>query len=179
MTEQETKRWTELSATYQQCLQVAIETWGTHIGLASMAQQRLAEEMRDRRIDVGEPERITLPHDIPVPLFTPRDRLQFLKEATTAIFIEAGKRGLNVTTPVPVEPNRVPFGEKQFLTDLTADELAKKIAWALERPDRSAKFADFIVAAQEELDQRAAKTDAIKAQDLSEKPLTLTEDPPL
>ena len=110
----ERRRWAELARTYERCIQIADSMWGAQLEDASRQQQALAEAMRDRgsvHVTPAEDEASSygessgdqmafFDHGIPVPLFTPRDRVQFLKEAAVALLIESGKRGLTVTPEV-------------------------------------------------------------------------------
>lgn len=77
--------WAELGEVYRRCKRLAMDEWQEHLDRTEVTQQTLVKEMN----------RLTPP--IPAPLFTPRDRVQFLKEATVALFIEAGKRNLRAT----------------------------------------------------------------------------------
>jgi len=92
------------------------QVWGDRLDAAQMMQQELAEEMRDRvggshwadAVDTdgnkipGMMRMVSEGGEIPTPLFTPRDRVQFLKEATVAFLIFGEKRGLSAT-PEPKE----------------------------------------------------------------------------
>lgn len=106
----ERRKWREARAIYEQTLQLVEQIWGDRLNAAQLKQQNLAEEMRDREaVTVIEntdshttdaswpgqaPRSEIFDRGIPVPLFTPRDRVQFLKEATTAFLIFGEKRGL-------------------------------------------------------------------------------------
>jgi hypothetical protein len=190
MTENEAKAWAALAKTYEECARLAAHVWDDQLAAAMTAQQTLAETMRDRAgmtVVTGRDEvenAITsefYPRDIPVPLFTPRDRLQFLKEVSVTLLIEASKRGLSVTEPEDVGPPVVPFGKQKGtpIEKVPGIDLESMVSWCQERPDRSAKYADFMAAVENELQQRAAKTEQIQTQPLEEKPLALqTEDRP-
>lgn len=80
--------WAELQHIYERCVAIAEHLWNDRLAIAQHQQYKLAEAMRDRVTPYGSPK------EIPVPLFTPRDRLQFLKEVSTALLIDAGKRNL-------------------------------------------------------------------------------------
>jgi hypothetical protein len=105
----ERRKWRDAKAIYEQTLQLVEAIWGDRLDAAQQTQQALAEDMRDRtaRGDVGQVAGMSyeiLPGrgaEIPVPLFTPRDRVQFLKEATTAFLIFGEKRGLQA---LPKDP---------------------------------------------------------------------------
>lgn len=105
----ERRQWVEARAIYEQSLLLVEAVWSPRLDAAQFAQQQLAEEMRDRGPNgaaplfhvtdaittaTGEQGAQLLTAEIPVPLFTPRDRVQFLKEATTAFLIFGEKRGL-------------------------------------------------------------------------------------
>jgi len=185
MTENEAKAWKALAATYAQCVDVAIEQWDGMIGLASAAQQKLAEEMRDRKnahgefpLSDGTLVEIPVPREIHVSVFTPRDRLQFLKEVSVTLLIEASKRGLSVTEPEDVGPMVKPFGKDKGtpLTSMSTEDLESSIAWLREHPAQLVKHGDFLIAADAEVTARAAKVEAIQTQPLNETPLALVSD---
>jgi hypothetical protein len=184
MTENEAKAWKALAATYAQCVEIAIQQWDPLIGIASMAQEKKALEMRDRAIDVGvEPGSGavfggTALAEIHVPLFTHRDRLQFLKEVSVTLLIEASKRGLSVTQPEDVGPMVKPFGKDKGtpLTSMSTEDLESAIAWCRDKGDRLIKYGDFVIAADAEAHARAAKTAEIQTQPLNETPLALVPD---
>jgi len=129
---EERRRWCEARDTYERSLKVMEQVWGDRLDAAQLTQQKLAEEMRDRE----ESRHYTdgklvsvLPGEIPVPLFTPRDRVQFLKEATVAFLIFGEKRGLSATpepkedTPTAVE---AASGTDEGLLDVEASEIAEQ-----------------------------------------------------
>lgn len=184
MTEHEAKAWKALAATYAQCVELAIQQWDGLIGLASMAQQKMAEDMRDRCTSVAvHADAPPTPFDraIPVPLFTHRDRLQFLKEVSVTLLIEASKRGLSVTEPEDVGPPVVPFGKQKGtpLDKVPGIDLQSMLDWVAERPDRGAKYAEFVAAGTAEIAKRVTHVDEVTGQPLDEKPLALvTEDRP-
>ena len=106
---EERRRWWELRAVYERCVAIADQVWTERLDAAQLTQQKLAEEMRDRKPsrEVFTEQGALLatvrdPAEIPVPLFTPRDRQQFIKEVATTLLIEANRRGLNAT-PEPKE----------------------------------------------------------------------------
>lgn len=94
----ERARWAEFTRIYDRCVAIADSIWGERLDSAQVVQQQLAEGMRDRgvRFLMGEKPSDLLRTDgaINVPLFTPRDREQFIKEASVTLFIEACKRNL-------------------------------------------------------------------------------------
>lgn len=99
---EERRRWAELQRTYERCLVIADDVWSERLDAAQQAQQGLAEQMRDRgsrtETVAGKSYEVypALDREIPVPLFTPRDRQQFIKEVATTLLIEANRRGLTV-----------------------------------------------------------------------------------
>lgn len=109
---QERADWAEMQHVYERCVAIAEKVWQEKIDTASAQQQTLAEQMRDR---VWPTSYGVYPREIPVPLFTPRDRVQFVKEVATTLFIEAGSRNRNLTAKYK-DPN----GE----TELAATEKA-------------------------------------------------------
>ena len=184
MTENETKSWAALEAMSEQCVQISERIWTKRLMDASAEQQALAETMRDRDWMLSLDDH-NIAHEvgkaIPVPLFTPRDRVQLIKEYAVHLGITAAQRGLSVTEPEDVGPPVKPFGTDKGtpLTAMSGIDLESAMRWAEERPDRSAKFADFLAAAENELQQRAAKTEAIQTQPLTEPPIALaTEERP-
>lgn len=109
----ERAQWKQLREVYRRCVAIAEDVWAEKLDQAQAEQILLAEEMRDRAEAVETPQTVTadprymvkgtaevftppatqwIPREIPVPLFTPRDRLQFIKECAVALFIEAGRR---------------------------------------------------------------------------------------
>ena len=108
--------WWKLRAVYERCIAIAEQVWEERLDTAQCVQQNLAEEMRDRTrtqsADTGLPsERQPLYRasvEIPVPLFTPRDRQQFIKEVATTLLIEANRRGLNATPEPKPEQETAP-----------------------------------------------------------------------
>jgi len=139
------RRWWELRAVYERCVAIAEQVWSDRLDAAQMAQQKLAEEMRDRAAvtvientdnapagkvwDTPTPRSEIFDRGIPVPLFTPRDRQQFVKEVATTLLIEANRRGLNATpepkedTPPAVE---AASGTDEGLLDTEAGDLAEQ-----------------------------------------------------
>ena len=122
--QRERNEWAELQHVYERCVAIAEHLWSEKLEKAAGQQQALAEQMRDRRAELrhqsGTLEGV-YPAAIPVPLFTPRDRLQFLKEVSTALLIDAGKRNLTAlykdtngeAQPAPTQetaPSAVPVG---------------------------------------------------------------------
>src|SRR5882724_7386713 len=95
----ERRRWWELAESYARCVRIAHDEWEAELDQAEGEQRGLAIEMRDRtapgvRATGKEYEQ---DRSIPVPLLTPRDKVQFLKEAAVTLFIEACKKSLPVT----------------------------------------------------------------------------------
>jgi hypothetical protein len=66
---------------------------------------------------------------IPVPLFTPRDRLQFLKEFATTLLISADRRNLPVTREAKraeqEAPSEAASGDGETITDAEIETLAE------------------------------------------------------
>lgn len=93
--------WAELFHTYERCVEIAERVWKARIEDASAQQHALAAQMRDRptsnHVDAAM-GRIT-DAGIPVPLFTPRDRQQFVKEVAATLLIGADRRNLTVLYP--------------------------------------------------------------------------------
>lgn len=125
----ERRKWREARAIYEQTLQLVEAIWGDRLNAAQLKQQNLAEEMRDRALwdkpTVEQGMRGEIPvrfAEIPVPLFTPRDRVQFLKEATTAFLIFGEKRGLQAL------PKDAPAGQPEAASG--AGEEAGEVALA-------------------------------------------------
>ena len=171
MTKAEKLRWAEYEATYRECLRIAESVWVDRLTVATLEQQKLAESMRDRVAvvipgtgDVGD---TTVDAELHVPLFTPRDRLQFLKEATAALSAGAERRNMWVT--VEQEP-ALPFGKSKGtpLSQLDDRTLIEARDWAVDHA--AAKYADFILAATGELNKR---TERATTQSLEARPLAL------
>ena len=102
----ERAKFRSLRETYVACKLLAEQVWGEELDKAAKEQQELAERMRDRGglVTEGEDETwLQSAREIHVPLFTPRDRLQFIKEATVAIKMAAEKMGVVLTSPLAVE----------------------------------------------------------------------------
>lgn len=88
--------WLQLYRIGQRCIEIADKLWGQRLADASAAQQTLSEQMRDRQsADPLGP----VHHEIPVPLFTQRDRAQFIKEVAATLLISADRRNLSVHFP--------------------------------------------------------------------------------
>lgn len=108
----ERRAWAEYQRTYERCKAIAEAVWQKDLDDASAQQQALAEAMRDRTSGPADPAVLMFaPREasIHAPLFTPRDRLQFLKEATTNLMIGTERRGLTVTPEVKdVETEKAP-----------------------------------------------------------------------
>jgi len=100
----ERAEWLQLWRIYERCVDIAHKVWDAKLETASAQQQTLAEQMRDRTKPMTYTTGIPIPHmvsdcSIPVPLFTPRDRLQFIKEVAVNLTISAGQRGLSIRFP--------------------------------------------------------------------------------
>lgn len=106
----ERRAWLTLWRTYERCVEISELVWKSKLEEASAQQQTLAEQMRDRTV-IGEPvkyvagngvtQAVTHLQDgaIPVPLFTPRDRAQFVKEVAATLLISADRQNLHVYFP--------------------------------------------------------------------------------
>ncbi len=93
----ERAEWLQLWRIYERCVDIAHKVWDTKLEDAQVEQREIAEAMRDRLAwnEAGGKDR----REIPVPLFTPRDRLQFIKEVAVNLTISAGQRGLSIRFP--------------------------------------------------------------------------------
>ena len=173
----EQHRWNELRARYQRCVEIADAVWGDRLATAQLAQAAMAEAMRDRglvsvvpippnEIVKGGPRSETLSESgsIPVPLFTDRDREQFLKEVAATLLIAADKAGLSVT--LPYDEPVVPFGKERGvpLSEIPTDDLQDKLTWA----QKKGGFDDFCEQAVVELAKRTSP------QPLDQRPAALT-----
>jgi len=100
---EERAAWANLYHVYTRCVEIAEKVWEGKLAVAKLDQQQLAETMRDRSAQIA----LTVPENtldvvdasIPVPLFTPRDRMQFIKEVGATLLISADKRNLMVRFP--------------------------------------------------------------------------------
>lgn len=97
----ERARWAEFQRIYDRCVAIADATWSDRLDSAQLVQNDLAEGMRDRRRDG------VVPAEIPVPLFTPRDREQFIKEVAATLLISADRRNLTAL-PEPKDAETKP-----------------------------------------------------------------------
>lgn len=114
----ERRKWREARAIYEQTVQLVEAIWAPRLDAAQTTQEALALQMRDRGattyLDEHNCKRDVDVFGIPVPLFTPRDRLQFLKEATTAFLIFGEKRGLQaLPKDPPVEQQEAGSGTSE------------------------------------------------------------------
>lgn len=104
--------WASLWRSYERCVEIAELVWSSRLDGDMKAQQALAIEMRDRELRFrveGSDFTMTdeaatvlasrLDASIPVPLFTPRDRAQFIKEAAATLLISADRKNLSVRFP--------------------------------------------------------------------------------
>jgi hypothetical protein len=127
---EERRRWAELREVYLRCVAIAEQAWNERLDAAQATQQQLAEQMRDREesrhYTDGKLVAVN-PGEIPVPLFTPRDRQQFLKEVAATLLISADRRNLGATPePKPVEETapEAASGTDEGLLDQEAEEVA-------------------------------------------------------
>jgi hypothetical protein len=106
---EERRRWAELREVYLRCIAIAEQAWEDRLDAAQTVQHDLAVEMRDRVRPDGP---VTIPmewaSEIPVPLFTPRDREQFLKEVAATLLISADRRNLGATPEPKAEQETAP-----------------------------------------------------------------------
>ena len=119
----ERQKWAELRETYRRCILIAEEAWQDRLDKAQAEQRSLSEQMRDRGevvevqpakttaaraqlrvkgdqtspVEAFSPVLQTVPREIHVGLFTPRDRLQFIKESAVSLLISADRRNLTAT----------------------------------------------------------------------------------
>lgn len=101
--QRERRAWAELYHTYDRCVVIAESLWDKRLDDATAQQQALTEAMRDRMVEFPYMGVGDLRHsEILVPLFTPRDRLQFIKEVAATLLISADRKNL---TALYKEPN--------------------------------------------------------------------------
>lgn len=98
----ERQRWAELYHIYERCVEISETIWGERLDAAQATQQGIAETMRDRIRERTSDIVSGFDGSIPVPLFTPRDRQQFVKEVAATLLISADRR--NLTVQFPEEP---------------------------------------------------------------------------
>ena len=94
--ERERQAWGELYRTYMRCIEIADAIWGDRLQDAQADQAALAETMADRLTGT---EQWSGDSAIRVPLFTPRDRQQFIKEVAATLLISADRKNLTVLFP--------------------------------------------------------------------------------
>jgi hypothetical protein len=141
----ERRRWWELAETYRRCVQIAGETWETDLDIAQLEQRELAIAMRDRTAPGVRATGKTYDADkhIPVPLFTPRDRVQFLKEVATTLLISADRQNLPVTPEAKraaqAGPDPKPDEAGDDPDDPNGDEEAEELAEAGEAAESAAR----------------------------------------
>jgi hypothetical protein len=119
---EERRRWAELREVYHRCVAIAEQVWEDRLDAAQVIQDSLAQGMRDRGSD-GNAGGL----GIPVPLFTPRDREQFLKEVAATLLISADRRNLGATPEPKPETETAPeaaWGTDEGLLDKEAEEVA-------------------------------------------------------
>lgn len=94
----ERAEWLQLQHIYERCIAIGEKVWGDKLKIAAAQQQTLAEQMRDRGtvyyVNIEGQRRMIEGPSIPVPLFTPRDRVQFLKEVGATLLIDARSHNL-------------------------------------------------------------------------------------
>lgn len=95
----ERRRWWDLEESARRCIAISEHLWDGRLAAAMKVQQELAVTMRDRTAPGVRATGKEYEQDrhVPVPLFTPRDRLQFLKEFAVTLLISARQNGLPVT----------------------------------------------------------------------------------
>lgn len=106
---EERRKWAEFQRIYDRCVAIAEATWNARLDAAQQVQQRLAEEMRDRTR--AHPPFGDVPVEIPAPLLTPRDRVEFIARATHALMMGAEKRNLTAMPEVKDAETKPPEGE--------------------------------------------------------------------
>lgn len=79
--------WWRLREVYERCKLIAEQVWKEDLDAAESAQRSSAASLM-----------------MSVPLGAPLDRVRFLKEATVALLVEAGKRNLTATPEPKEEP---------------------------------------------------------------------------
>lgn len=129
--ERERKDWAELYHIYERCVGIAEKIWKEKLDTAAAQQQTLAEQMRDRcHVGVvGGFNYAAADGEIPVPLFTPRDRLQFVKEVGATLLISADRRNLTALYKDPngetelAQTKEAPAGEGPVEAASRADEM--------------------------------------------------------
>ena len=122
-------RWWELEEAARRCIAISEHLWDERLTAAVSAQRQLAETMRDRTSHGTRADGVTkyeIDRGVPVPLFTPRDRLQFLKEFATTLLISARQQQLPVTPEASreAEPNEG-AQETAAALDVEAHQLAE------------------------------------------------------
>src|SRR2546421_10989831 len=93
-------RWWELEEAARRCIAISEHLWDERLAAAIAAQRQLAETLRDRTSQGTRADGVTkyeIDRGVPTPVFTPRDRLQFLKEFATTLLISARQQQLPVT----------------------------------------------------------------------------------
>lgn len=106
----ERAEWLALWRTYERCVEISELVWSAKLEKASAQQQELAIQMRAHRINEPVPPSVVEREitgylieqrdgSIPVPLFTPRDRVQFVKEVAATLLISADRQNLHVYFP--------------------------------------------------------------------------------
>lgn len=106
----ERRAWLTLWRTYERCVEISERVWTAKLEKASAQQQELAIQMRAHRINEPVPPSVVEREitgylieqrdgSIPVPLFTPRDRVQFVKEVAATLLISADRQNLHVYFP--------------------------------------------------------------------------------
>lgn len=112
----ERRRWWELEETYRRCVAIADTIWRSRLVDAAAEQDALAIEMRNliakgKRATGAEYE---IDKGIPVPLLTPRDQLQFVKEVAATLLISTDRRNLPVTPEANREKTQAPEAAKEW-----------------------------------------------------------------
>jgi len=97
---EERRVWWQLEEAARRCIAISEHLWDERLTAAVGAQRHLAETMRDRTSQGTRADGVTkyeIDRGVPVPLFTPRDRLEFLARFATTLLISARQQQLPVT----------------------------------------------------------------------------------
>lgn len=117
---EERRRWAELQRTYERCIVIADDVWGERLDAAQLAQEGISQLNRDRTAFEQ-----TVAREIYVPLFTPRDREEFIAREVAKLMISAERRGLTVTPELKDAATKSPEGEAPAIEAASgADETA-------------------------------------------------------
>lgn len=128
----ERDEWLQLYRVAERCVVLAHKLWDADLEKAAAQQQTLVEQMRDRRVPAAWSVGGMLPEEkdaaIPAPLFTPRDRLEFLKGFAVTLFIDARKSNLTVLYKEPSGEADAPETSDRTEAGQAAAEAASLVA---------------------------------------------------